>query len=192
MATTLTREYQGLQIPEAGTYVIDQSHTTIEFVGRHLMITKVRGRFTEFDGQLVIGETPEQSSVEVTVQTASVDSSDEKRDGHLRSADFLNVEEYPTLEFHSSRLEPVGDRWTLEGDLTIRGVTRRVSLDVDYEGSVVDPFGNSRIGFSASTEIDREAWGLTWNVPLETGGVLVGEKVTLEFEVSAIRTPDAA
>ncbi len=121
MATTFTREYQGVQVPEAGTYVLDQGHTTIEFVGRHLMITKVRGRFTAFVGQIVIGESPADSSVEVTINVASVDSSDEKRDGHLRSPDFLDVENHPTITFRSTKVD-IGRDGTAKvtGDLTSR------------------------------------------------------------------------
>lgn len=184
---TGARTLNGIEAPEAGTYEIDPSHSAVEFVGRHLMLTKVRGRFARFEGEITVGDDPWLSSAHVVIDAASVDTSDEKRDGHLRSADFLNVEEHPTLEFHSTRLEAVGERWTLEGDLTIGGVTHPVTLDVDYEGAVVDPFGNSRIGFSASTEIDREDWGLTWNVALETGGVLVGKKIVIDLTVSAIK-----
>jgi polyisoprenoid-binding protein YceI len=181
------RALLGIQAQDAGIYEIDPAHSAVEFVARHLMLTKVRGRFGRFEGTINVAEEPFRSSVDVVIDAASVDTGDEKRDGHLRSGDFLNVEEYPTLEFHSTRLEPVGERWTLEGDLTIRGVTRPVTLDVDYEGAVVDPFGNSRIGFSATTEIDREDWGLTWNVALETGGVLVGRKIVIDLTVSAIK-----
>ncbi|MDQ3980933.1 MAG: YceI family protein [Actinomycetota bacterium] len=181
------RALPGIEAPEAGIYEIDPAHSAVEFVARHLMLTKVRGRFGRFEGTINVAEEPFRSSVDVVIDAASVDTGDEKRDGHLRSGDFLNVEEYPTLEFHGTRLEPVGERWTLEGDLTIRGVTRPVTLDVDYEGAVVDPFGNSRIGFSATTEIDREDWGLTWNVALETGGVLVGRKIVIDLTVSAIK-----
>ncbi len=188
MATTFTREYQGLQIPEAGTYVIDKAHTTVEFVGRHLMITKVRGRFTDFDGRIVIGETPEQSSVEVTIDAASVNSGDDKRDGHLRSPDFLDVESYPTIAFRSTAVE-VGRDGTarVQGDLTVKDVTRPVTLDVEFDGASPDPWGGHRLGFTASTEIDREDWGLTWNVALETGGMLVGKKIRLEFNVQAVK-----
>jgi len=188
MATTFIRDYQGVQVPEAGTYAIDKGHTTIEFVGRHLMITKVRGRFTGFDGQLVVGDSPEDSSVEVTIDTASVDTSDEKRDGHLRSGDFLDVENYPTMTFRSSRVElGRGGAAKVTGDLTIKDVTRPVTLDVEFDGAQADPWGGQRLGFSASAEIDREDWGLTWNVALETGGVLVGKKIRLEFNVEAVR-----
>jgi polyisoprenoid-binding protein YceI len=188
MATTFTREYQGVQIPEAGTYVLDQGHTTIEFVGRHLMITKVRGRFTDFDGTIVIGDSPEQSSVEVNINTASVDTSDEKRDGHLRSPDFLDVERYPTITFRSVKVDINGDGTAkVTGDLTVKDVTRPVTLDVEFDGAQADPWGGQRLGFSAHTEIDREEWGLIWNVALETGGVLVGRKIRLEFNVEAIK-----
>ncbi len=188
MATALTRDYQGLQIPEAGTYVLDQHHTTVEFVGRHLMITKVRGRFTDFDGRVVIGDTPEQSSVDVTINAASVNSGDDKRDDHLRSPDFLDVENYPQITFRSTRveIEPDGSA-KVHGDLAVKGVTRPVTLDVEFHGASPDPWGGRRIGFTATTEIDREDWGLTWNVPLETGGVLVGKKVRLEFDVQAVK-----
>ena len=188
MASTILREYQGLQIPEAGTYVIDQGHTTVEFVGRHLMITKVRGRFTEFEGQLVIGETPDQSSVEVTINAASVNSGDDKRDGHLRSPDFLDVENYPTITFRSTSVEvgPDGSA-KITGDLTVKDVTRPVTLDVEFDGASPDPWGGQRLGFTASAEIDREDWGLTWNVALETGGMLVGKKIRLEFNVQAVK-----
>ncbi len=188
MATTLTREYQGLQIPEAGTYAIDKGHTTVEFVGRHLMITKVRGRFTDFDGKIVIGESPEESSVEVIIDAASVNSGDDSRDGHLRSPDFLDVERYPTIAFRSTSVE-LGPDGTAKvtGDLTVKDVTRPVTLDVEFDGASPDPWGGQRLGFTASAEIDREDWGLTWNVALETGGMLVGKKIRLEFNVQAVK-----
>ncbi len=188
MATTFTRDYQGVQVPEAGTYALDQGHTTVEFVGRHLMISKVRGRFTAFEGQIVIGEAPADSSVEVTIQTSSVDSSDEKRDGHLRSGDFLDAETYPTIAFRSTDVDLRTDGTAnVTGDLTIKDVTRPVTLEVEFEGAQADPWGGQRLGFSAHTEIDREDWGLTWNVALETGGVLVGKKIRLEFNVEAVK-----
>ncbi len=188
MAATFTREYQGLTLPQPGTYSLDTGHSTVEFLGRHLMITKVRGRFTDFSGEVVIGEAPEDSSVNVTIHAASVDSSDEKRDGHLRSPDFLDVERYPTITFRSTKVE-VGRDGTAKvtGDLTVKDVTHPVTLDVEFDGAQVDPWGGERLGFSAHTEIDREAWGLTWNVALESGGVLVGKKIRLEFNVEAVR-----
>jgi len=188
MATTSTRDHQGTQIPEAGTYALDKGHTTIEFVGRHLMITKVRGRFTAFDGQIVIGESPEDSSVEVTIETASVDTSDEKRDGHLRSPDFLDVETFPAITFRSSKVDVGrGGSVKVTGDLTVKDVTRPVTLDVEFDGAQADPWGGQRLGFSAHTDIDREDWGLTWNVALETGGVLVGRTIRLELNVEAVK-----
>jgi polyisoprenoid-binding protein YceI len=182
-----TRTLDGVEAPQAGTYEIEPSHSAVEFVGRHLMLTKVRGRFAKFSGTITIGEDPLQSSAHVVIDAASVDTNDQNRDGHLRSGDLLDVEDYPTIEFHSTRLEPLGERWKLEGDLTIRGVTRPVTLDVIYEGAVVDPWGNYRLGFTASTEINREDWGLTWNVALETGGVLVGKKIQIELAVEAVK-----
>ena len=188
MATTVTRDCQGIQVPEAGTYALDKGHTTIEFVGRHLMITKVRGRFTDFDGQIVIGDTPGESSVGVTINTASVDSSDEKRDGHLRSPDFLDVASYPKITFRSTKVD-IGRDGTAKvtGALTVKDVTRPVTLDVEFDGAQADPWGGQRLGFSAHAEINREDWGLTWNVALETGGVLVGKKIRLEFNAEAVK-----
>jgi polyisoprenoid-binding protein YceI len=183
-ATTPRHEDQ----PEPGTYEIDRSHSMVEFVSRHLMVTKVRGRFAEFSGAITVGESPEESSVEVTIDAASVDSGEEKRDAHLRSADFLDVEHHPTIEFRSTGVEVVDDeRLRVTGDLTIRGETHPVTLDATYDGAFSDPWGGRRIGFSATAEIDREDWGLTWNVALETGGVLVAKKARLELTVSAVK-----
>ncbi len=185
--STSTSQQQRTQ-PAAGVYEIDKSHSMVEFVSRHLMVTKVRGRFSEFSGAITVGETPEESSVEVTIDAASIDSREEKRDAHLRSPDFLDVENHPTIEFRSTDVEVVDDeRLRVTGDLTIRGVTRPVTLDATFDGEFGDPWGNQRIGFSASAEIDREDWGLTWNVALETGGVLVARKARLELTVSAVR-----
>jgi len=188
MTAVFTREYEGQTVPEAGTYAIDPGHTTIEFIGRHLMITKVRGRFTDFSGEIVIGEIPADSRVDVTIQTGSVSSSDDKRDGHLRGPDFLDVEEYPTIGFRSTKVDLRRDgSANLSGDLTIKGVTRPVVLDVEFDGAQADPWGGQRLGFSAHTDIEREDWGLTWNVALEAGGVLVGKKIRLELNVEAVR-----
>ena len=187
-ATDTLRQVNGLDVPQAGTYAIDRSHSTVEFVGRHLMITKVRGRFADFDGSIEIAEAPEESSTEVVIQAASIDTSDEKRDGHLRSADFFDVEQYPTLTFRSTGVEPgKGGSWKLNGELTVRGVTRPVSLDLDFEGATIDPWGGQRIAFTAVTDVDREDWDLTWNQALEAGGVLVGKKVRIELNVQAVR-----
>ena len=185
-AGLLTREYEGSLVPEPGTYDIDVAHTTVEFVARHLMITKVRGRFADFTGSITVGAVPEESSVEVTMQAGSVDTGQDQLDEHLRSPDFFDVERYPTLRFRSTKVEPARDgTWNVTGDLTVRDVTKPVVLAVEFEGGSTTPWGTSAIGFSASTEIEREAWGLTWNQVLETGGVAVGKKVRIELAVEA-------
>ena len=186
--TTVLRQVNGVELPQPGTYAIDRSHSTVEFVGRHLMITKVRGRFAEFDGQIHIADVPEESSTEVTIQAASISTADEKRDGHLVSADFFDVEQHPTIVFRSTGVEPgKGGAWKLNGELTVRGVARPVTLDLEFDGASPDPWGGERIAFTASTDVDREDWGLTWNQALETGGVLVGKKVRIELNVQAVR-----
>ena len=185
-AATTSRTWEGRQVPDPGTYVIDKGHSSVEFVARHLMIAKVRGRFTEFEGTIRIGESPLDSSVEVTMQAASVNTGDETRDNHLRSPDFLDVENYPTLTFRSISVEPGrGDTWKVTGHLSLHGVTKPVELEAEFEGFVTSPWGDHRIGFSATGEIDREEWGLTWNQALETGGVVVGRKVRIELAVEA-------
>ncbi len=185
--STPTVQQQRVQ-PAAGVYQIDKSHSMVEFVSRHLMVTKVRGRFTEFSGAITVGETPEESSVGVTIDAVSVDTGDEKRDAHLRSADFLDVENHPTLEFRSTDVEVVDDeRLRVTGDLTIRGVTRPVELTVEFDGVALSPWGQEVIAFTARTEFDREDFGMTWNQALETGGVLVGKKVSIEISVQAVR-----
>ena len=182
-----TSPAQTHEVPVAGTWQIDRSHTSAEFVARHLMIAKVRGRFTDVDGTIEIGEVPEQSFAHVTIQAASVSTDDENRDAHLRSPDFLDVERFPTLEFRSTAVTHEGSRWLVVGDLTIRDVTRSVELEVEFDGAATDPYGNRRIAFSASTHVNREDFGLTWNATLETGGVVVGPKVRIELNVEAIR-----
>lgn len=171
---------------KAGTYEIDPSHSTVEFVARHLMITKVRGRFGGFSGALTIGESPEASSVHTTIDATTIQTGDEKRDGHLRSADFLDVDNHPVLEFVSTRVAGDPDRWKVTGDLTIRGISRPVTLDVVLDGTVTDPWGGERVAFTASTEINREDWGLTWNQVLESGGVVVSRNVRIEISIEAV------
>ncbi|MGH2721928.1 MAG: YceI family protein [Actinomycetota bacterium] len=173
--------------PQAGTWKIDNTHTAVGFTVRHLMVSKVRGSFTRYDGSITIGETPEQSSVEVTIDASSIDTRDETRDAHLRSPDFLDVENHPTLQFVSTRVAQTGQSTgTVTGDLTIRGVTRPVELEVEFLGLVTDPWGGRRLGVSVTGEIDREEFGLTWNQALEAGGVLVGRKIKLEIEAEAM------
>ncbi|GLZ31691.1 polyisoprenoid-binding protein [Lentzea sp. NBRC 105346] len=173
-----------------GDYVIDAAHSRIGFVARHAMVTKVRGSFNEFDGKFSIdGDNPANSSAEVVIQAGSIDTRNEQRDGHLRTNDFLALETYPTITFRSTSVEQLDEStFRLTGDLTIKDVTNSVSIDFSYEGVAKDPFGNTRIGFEGSTTINRKDYGVTWNAALETGGVLVGEKVVLEFEISAIKS----
>lgn len=183
----LTREHDGTVVPVAGVYDIDPKHTTVEFVARHLMITKVRGRLDDVTGSIEIGEAPEDSSVEVVINASSVHTGEEQRDAHLRSGDFFDVESFPTWAFKSTAVEHVDDnRWKVTGDLTIRGTTRSVVLDTEFDGANPTPWGPAAIAFSASTEIDREDWGLTYNMVLETGGVMVGKKVRVELNVEAL------
>ena len=186
--TTTTRQVEGLELPEPGTFSIDSGHSSVGFVVRHMMVSKVRGRFANFDGRIVVGETPAESSVEVSIESASVDTKEENRDAHLRSPDFFDVEKYPTWTFASSKLVPTGKgHFDLEGELTLHGVTRPITLEVEQEGVAVDPYGNERIGFSASTELNREDWGVTFNMAMEAGGVVVGKTVKLELEIEAVR-----
>lgn len=172
-----------------GTYTIDTSHSRLGFVARHAMVTKVRGSFEDFSGTVTInGNDPAASTVTVSAQLASIDTGDTSRDEHLRSADFFDVENHPEMLFTSTSLTPAGgDRFTVAGELTIGAVTRPVNLDLEYTGAATDPFGNDRIGFEGAAEINRKDWGLVWNAALETGGILVGEKIKLELDISAIR-----
>jgi len=186
VTASLTKEYEGTQVPQAGTYAIDTSHSTVEFVAKHLMVTKVRGRFAGFRGSVTIGEVPEASQVEVTIDAGTISTGNPDRDAHLRSADFFDVESHPTLEFRSTGVEHVRDEeWDVHGDLTIHGVTRPVVLHVEFNGAATTPWSTTAIGFAAWTEVDREDWGLTWNAALETGGVVVSKKVRIELEVEA-------
>lgn len=184
---TLTRLIDGREAPAAGTYAIDPTHSTVGFVARHLMVTKVRGQFDEFEGNFTIAEDPTESQVEAVIKTASLDSHDGQRDAHVKSADFLDVERYPDIRFRGTKVAPAGKAWKLEGELTIRDVTRPVVLDLDFGGSVKDPWGGVRAGFTATTELNRDDWGITWNVALETGGFLVGKKITVELDIEGIR-----
>ena len=172
-----------------GTYTLDPAHTSIGFVARHAMITKVRGSFTEFEGVAQAnGADPAASTIQVTIQTPSVTTNQEARDAHLRSADFFDVDVHPTITFTSTAIA-VTDPQTVEvtGDLTIKDVTRSVTIPFEFTGAATDPFGNQRVGFEGSVVVNRKDFGLVWNAALETGGLLVSDKVTLEFEVSAIK-----
>lgn len=171
----------------AGDYVLDPSHSRLGFSARHAMVTKVRGSFDEFEGTAHIDTaTPANSKVDVTIQAASVTTGNEQRDGHLKTPDFFDIANYPTITFVSTDVERDGSEWAITGDLTINGVTRPVTIDFEETGSAKDPYGNTRIGFEGDTTIDRTEWNLSFNAALETGGVLVSEKVKLEFDISAI------
>ncbi|GAC1411807.1 MAG: hypothetical protein NVSMB57_06900 [Actinomycetota bacterium] len=186
--STATKIQTDLQLPEAGIWKADLSHSTVEAVARHLMVSKVRGRFSDFDATITIAENPAESTVEAVIRAASINTGNEQRDAHLVSPDFLDVERYPEITFRTSSLEQTGDAtFNLHGDLTIRGVTRPVVLAAEYLGVVGDPWGGRRAGFTARTEINREDFGMTWNQALEAGGVVVGKKITIELEVEAIK-----
>lgn len=173
----------------AGEYQIDPAHSRIGFTARHAMVTKVRGQFGEFRGTARIDDAnPASSATEIVIQAGSFDSSQEQRDGHVRSGDFLDVEVYPEITFTSTGVEKAGDDvWRITGDLTIRDVTAPVTVDFEFTGLAKDPFGNIRAGFEGATTINRKDYGITFNAALETGGVLVSEKVGLEFDISAIQ-----
>jgi polyisoprenoid-binding protein YceI len=191
MSTTetlsLTRSIDGHEVPAAGTYGIDVSHSHVGFSVRHAMVSKTKGQFADWSGSLTIGEDPLDSSVEVEIQMASIDTRDEKRDGHLASADFFDAETFPTMSYRSTRVTPLGSRWLVEGELTVKGITKTVPLEVEFEGGAKDPWGGTRIGFTAHAELNREDFGLTWNQALETGGVLVGKQVKIDLEIEAVR-----
>jgi polyisoprenoid-binding protein YceI len=173
-----------------GTYAIDASHSRFGFVARHAMVTKVRGSFNEFEGTATIdGANPSNSSVNVTIKVDSIDTRNKQRDDHIRTNDFLDVANYPEITFVSTAIEHAGgDEFQVTGDLTVRGITKSISFPLEFQGAATDPFGNSRIGFEGSVVINRKDWGVNWNAALEAGGVLVSEKVTLEFEISAVKS----
>jgi len=188
-ATSGTRVVNGRQVPEAGTWEIDPSHQSFEFVARHLM-AKVRGKFSGVSGAATVAEVPEASTLEIEIDTTTVDTGDATRDGHLRSNDFFGAEDHPTISFRSTAVRPdEGEsHWKVDGELTIRGVTRAVTVDLEFLGGAIDPWGNQRIGFSGVVpEVNREDWGLTWNAPLETGGFLLSRSARLEIEAELVR-----
>jgi polyisoprenoid-binding protein YceI len=174
---------------EASRWEIDTSHSAVQFTVRHMVVTKARGRFTRWAGTITLHEAdPTRSSVEVRIEADSIDTGHADRDAHLRSADFLDAARHPELAFRSTGIEKVdGEHYRIHGELTIRGVTRAVTLEAEMGGIQADPWGSQRAGFSARTRIDRRDFGLVWNQALETGGLLVGEKVDIELEVEAVR-----
>ncbi|WP_136520079.1 MULTISPECIES: YceI family protein [Cellulomonas] len=215
-----TRRWKGMTIPAPGTYALDAAHKRVGFVAQHMMVSPVRGEFVEADARIAVGEDPLRSAVQAWIRTDSLTTGHAERDQHLRSADFLDVERYPAIEFRSTRVERraqedaiaqwarlrrhlperspvatelverevgVGGRFTVVGALTIRDVSREVTLDLDFGGARRDPYGRDIFGFSATTEINREDYGLVWNVALDTGGWLVGRKVRIEIAGEAVR-----
>ncbi|CAH0273316.1 Protein YceI [Arthrobacter sp. Bi83] len=174
-----------------GTWTLDMSHSEIGFTVRHAGISKVRGRFTDANAEARVRESLAESSVRATVKTASFDSGDANRDGHVRGADFFDVEQYPEMTFRAKGIEGDGEDYTVTGDLTIRGITKPVELEVEFTGVAVDPFGATRAGFSAETEISRKEFGLTWNAALETGGFLVSDKVKINLEAALVKQDEA-
>lgn len=174
------------------TWKIDNSHTSIEFSVRHMMVAKVKGRFGKVSGTIDLNEEDlTRSSIEVAVDIASLDTRESQRDAHLLSADFLDVEKYPVMTYKSRRIERNGDNFRVIGDLTIRGVTREIVFDADFAGVATDPYGFVRAGFSAEATIDRKDFGLEWNVALEAGGVLVGDRVKISVELEVIQETEA-
>ncbi len=185
MAAQAATEVRDVSFPQAGTWKIDATHTTVEFVARH-MLTRARGRFTGFEGTIEVAERPEDSKVEVSIDTATIQTNQEMRDNHLKSDDFLDVENFPVMTFRSTAVRPTGETtFRLVGDLTIKDITREVVLDAELLGWGPGPQDGSVMAFTAKTEIQREDWDMTWNMAVETGGFLVGKKVQIELEVEA-------
>jgi polyisoprenoid-binding protein YceI len=183
--TTTTRTAAGTTIP-VGTYQIDPSHSSAAFQVRHLGLSKVRGSFDRFTGTVVVDDDPARSSVEVALEAASFTTGDADRDGHVKGGDFLDVEQFPTLTYRSTGVRADGGNWVVEGELTIKDVTLPVPLTVEFEGAGDDPWGNARLGFSATAEFNRDDFGITWNQALETGGVLVGKQVKVLIDVELV------
>ena len=185
MTSTISTDFSTL----TGTYNFDTAHSRFGFVARHAMVTKVRGAFNEFEGSATIdGTDPSRSTVSVSLDVASVDTRNAQRDGHLRTNDFLDVENFPKITFTSTSIKhDGGNDFEVTGDLTIKDVTRSITIPLEFQGAATDPFGNQRIGFEGATQIQRSDFGVTYNAALETGGVLVSDKITLEFEISAIK-----
>jgi polyisoprenoid-binding protein YceI len=173
-----------------GTWTVDPAHSTVGFVARHMMITKVHGHFTDFDGRVTVAEDPTASRVTANVRLASVDTGSEDRDAHLRSPDFFDVEAHPEMTFRSTAVRADGDAFRLDGDLTIADVSHPVSFALEFDGLGRDPWGNRKAGFTATTELNRKDWGLAWNVALETGGLLVSERIRIELDIQLVKVDD--
>jgi polyisoprenoid-binding protein YceI len=172
----------------AGTFTIDTAPSEISFTARHAMVTKVRGSFTDFTGTATTGENLSDATISIEIEAGSIDTRNADRDGHVKSADFFDIENFPKITFTSTSVAAKGDdELEITGDLTIKDVTKSVTVDFEFDGEVVDPWGNTRVGFEGSTEINRSDFGLTWNAPLKTDGVLVSEKIKLNFDISATK-----
>ena len=182
-----TRHIGGVELPAPGTWTVDPGHAEVAFIGRHFGLTKTRGRFTGVEGTVEIAEDVTDSEIHVIIDTASVSSGSDARDEHLRSDDLFAVEAFPTATFRSTSIDAAGDSGTVTGDLTIKEVTRPVTLDVSYLGRALAPWDNQRAVFSATTRINRDDWGVGWNMVLDTGGLLVSKEITIEIEVELIR-----
>jgi len=188
MTTTTDTSTQVTEPTLTGDYEIDPTHSRLGFAAKHAMVVNVRGEFKAYGGEVFLDEeNPVNSRVRLEIKAASVESGNADRDKHLRSGDFFDIEAHPTLVFESTKVEKDGDLYTLIGDLTINGVTNPVSVDWELTGTTTDPWGNFRAGFEGKATVNRRDWGLQWNVGLDKGGVLVGEKVKLEFDISAVK-----
>jgi polyisoprenoid-binding protein YceI len=187
-ARAATRLVGGTELPISGRWQIDPGHTELAFIGRHFMLTKVRGRFTGVSGAIQVAEDPGDSTAEVTIDTASVDSGSEARDEHLRSADFFDSAHHPQATFSGHAADWQGSRGLLVGELRLRGVTRTITLQAEYLGSAADPWGGYRAVFTASGTLNREDWGLTWNLPID-GGLLVSKEIRIEIDLEAVLQP---
>ncbi|MEE8599471.1 YceI family protein [Euzebya tangerina] len=179
---TLDRSVDGQPFPAVGTYEIDAAHSQVQGIVRHLKVSKVRANFTDFAGTITVAEEPTRSGVQIAIAASTVDTRNADRDAHLRSGDFLDVEQFPEITFRSTSVEP---GWRVTGDLTIAGVTRSVVLDTEYLGTHKSPMGPTIAAFEATTTINREDFGITWNAPMEAGGVLVSKEVKIELEIQA-------
>ena len=169
-----------------GAWKIDPIHSDVSFTVRHMMVSKVRGNFTAFDGRIVTAENPLESAVTAEIDLASINTGNEQRDGHIRSADFFDVENHPKMTYRSTSLSPAGDDWAIEGELTLHGVTKSVPLKLELNGFTPDPYGGQRAGFSATAEISRKQFGIDISLPMETGGVVVGDKISIQLEIEAV------
>jgi len=184
----MTQSTNSVTIPgyQTGTWQIDPVHTEVSFSVRHMMVSKVRGYFTEFEGTIVTAENPTDSSVTASITLNSIDTRNEQRDNHIRSADFFDVAQHPTMTYRSTSLSGNGENWTVDGELSLHGVTRRVPLSLELNGFTADPYGGQRAGFSATAEINRRDFGIDISMPMDGGGVVVGDKITINIEVEAV------